>query len=71
VKAETIDVLLDGRPHPVPVGTTLAALIEALGHAPDAVASAVDGVFVPRAQRGARVLQPGEAVFLFKRIVGG
>lgn len=71
MKAETIDVLLDGRPHPVPVGTTLAALIEALGHAPDAVAAAVDGEFVPRAQRAARVLRPGEAVFLFKRIVGG
>ena len=69
--APTIDVLLDGHPRAVPVGSTLAALVHALGHAPDAVGTAVNGLFVPRAARAACVLQPGDAVLLFQPIVGG
>lgn len=64
-------VQLDGRPHEVPDGSTLAALVAALGHAPNAVTTAVDGQFVPRDQRAAQVLQPGAAVLLFQPIVGG
>ncbi|HXF45503.1 MAG TPA: sulfur carrier protein ThiS [Burkholderiaceae bacterium] len=71
MKPEMIEVLLEGRPHAVPAGTTLAALVESLGHAPDAVATAVNGEFVPRTVRAARTLAAGDAVFLFKRIVGG
>jgi sulfur carrier protein len=71
MKPEMIEVLLEGRPHAVPAGTTLAALLESLGHAPDAVATAVNGEFVPRAARATFVLQAGAAVFVFKRIVGG
>lgn len=71
MKPEMIEVLLEGKPHAVPAGTTLAALVESLGHAPDAVATAVNGEFVPRAARAARALAAGDAVFLFKRIVGG
>ena len=62
---------LDGRPHAVRTGSTLAALVESLGHAPAAVGTAVNGVFVARAERGARVLQPGDAVLLFQPITGG
>jgi len=64
-------VRLDGRPHEVPDGSTLAALVTALGHAPNAVTTAVDGQFVPRDQREAHVLQAGAAVLLFQPIVGG
>jgi sulfur carrier protein len=67
----TIPVLLDGRRHEVPAGTSVAALLEGLGHAPAAVATAVNGSFVARAQRPQRVLQPGDAVLLFQPIVGG
>ena len=66
-----IDVLLDKRPHPVPVGSTLAALVAALGHAPNQVTTAVNGLFVARDRREHRVLQPGDAVLLFQPIVGG
>lgn len=67
----TIELLLDGRPHAVPAGTTLAGLVASLGHAPNQVTTAVDGLFVARAQRETRVLQPGQTVALFQPIVGG
>lgn len=68
---ESIGLLLDGRPHEVPAGTTLAALIASLGHAPDKVTTAVNGQFVRRDHRDACKLQPGDAVLLFQPIVGG
>lgn len=64
-------IQLDGRPHDVPDASTLAALVEALGHAPNAVGTAVDGVFVARGQRAEIVLREGAAVLLFQPIVGG
>ncbi len=68
--ARSMDILLDGRPTPVAPGTTLAALVASLGHQPAAVSTAVNGDFVPRAQRE-RPLAPGDAVLLFQPIVGG
>jgi sulfur carrier protein len=66
-----IDVTLDGKPHSVPAGSTLAALVESLDHAPNKVSTAVNGLFVARGQRQSHVLQPGDAVLLFQPIVGG
>ena len=70
-RAATITVLLGGQPHEVLEGTTLAELVASLGHAPNAVTTAVDGVFVPRGQRDGRLLRAGDAVLLFQPIVGG
>lgn len=67
----TLPLQLDGRPHAVPAGTTLAALVASLGHAPSAVGTAVNGAFVARAERESRALQPGDAVLLFQPITGG
>lgn len=64
-------IVLDGRPHAVPAGSTLADLLAALGQPAEAVATAIDGDFVPRAARAARILQPGDAVTLFRPITGG
>jgi sulfur carrier protein len=69
--AATLCVLLDGQPHALPEGTTLAALVASLAHANTAVTTAVNGRFVPRAERADLVLQPGDAVLLFQPIVGG
>ena len=66
-----ITIQLDGRPHELHDTCTLAALVDALGHAPHAIATAVDGVFVPRAQRAEITLCDGAAVLLFQPIVGG
>ena len=64
-------IQLDGAPHLLAPGTSLAALVEQLGHAPTAVGTAVNGSFVARAQRQDRVLDPGDEVLLFQPIVGG
>ena len=68
---DAIALSLDGRLHSVPADTTLAALVAGLGHAPNKVTTAVNGLFVQRDQRDACVLQPGDAVLLFRPIVGG
>jgi sulfur carrier protein len=68
---DAVELRLDDRPHRVPAGTTLAGLVERLGHRPADVASAVNGAFVPRSGRDGCVLAAGDAVLLFKPIVGG
>ncbi len=66
-----ITIQLDGQPRHVASGSTLAALVAELGHAPEAVSTAVNGDFVARGQRAARVLGQGDVVLLFQPIVGG
>lgn len=68
---QTIEVHLDGHPRRMPLGSTLADLVATLDGPPEAVATAVNDRFVPRAQRGGHLLQPGDSVLLFQPIVGG
>jgi sulfur carrier protein len=65
-----ITIQLDGQPRALPVGATLAQLVAELGHQPQAISTAVNGQFVPRALRE-RALAAGDAVLLFQPIVGG
>jgi sulfur carrier protein len=51
--------------------TTLAELLAQLGHAPESVAVAVNGDFVPRTSRASHLLQHGDRVACFQPIVGG
>lgn len=62
---------LDGQAHELPAGTSLAELVCSLGHSEQAVATAVNQSFVPRAQRAATLLRPGDQVLFFQPIVGG
>jgi sulfur carrier protein len=62
---------LDGKPHQALAGTTLADLVSTLGHQPNQVSTAVNGLFVARDQRASCLLQDGDAVVLFQPIVGG
>jgi sulfur carrier protein len=64
-------VTLNGEPRPIEPGTTLAALIESLGQEPQALATAVNGEFVPRDSRAQVQLKPGDQVFTFQPITGG
>ena len=66
-----VALTLDGKPRSVPAGSSLAALVDSLGHAPNKVSTAVNGLFVARDRREACVLQEGDAVLLFQPIVGG
>lgn len=56
---------------PCPEGLTLAALLEAQQVNAGQVATAVNGEFIPRAQRATTPLQPGDTVLTFQAIVGG
>ncbi len=66
-----IELSLNGAAHTVAAGTTLAALLAALGHAQDKLATAINGEFVPRDLRSERVLHAGDRVMCFQAIVGG
>ena len=66
-----ITFYLDGQPRRAPAGCTLAALVHALGHAPEGIATALNAQFVPRQQRDSVQIQPGDQVMLFQPIVGG
>lgn len=52
-------------------GQTLAALLTAHGYSPNAVATAVNGRFVPRAARTEQLLAAGDHVTVFAAITGG
>ena len=66
----TLTIKLDGRPREVPVGTTLAQLVADVGHAPQAVSTAVNSHFIARTARE-RVLEQGDVVLFFQPVVGG
>lgn len=64
-------VTLNGEPRTVAAGSTLADLIAALALPPQALATAVNGEFVPRDARAQLPLREGDAVFTFQAITGG
>ena len=66
-----MNVWIEGRPRALPPGSTVEHLLESLGHAPQSVAVAVNGEFVPRHARAQRQLQHDDRVDCFKPIVGG
>jgi len=55
----------------LPDGATLATLVASLDRAPAALATAVNGDFVPRDQREQHLLRDGDAVMTFEPITGG
>ncbi len=68
---EQIIILCDGMPRALPTDTTLADFVGQLGHAPNAVTTAINGQFVARTERAQCLLQAADAVLLFQPIVGG
>lgn len=66
-----IVVHVGGETRRLPPGSTLADLVAALGHAPTAVATAVNGQFVARDARPQQRLADGDRVHCFKPITGG
>lgn len=64
-------ITVNGEPRQVEPGLTLAALVAQLGQLPQALATAVNGEFVPRDGRGGVQLRDGDAVFTFQPITGG
>jgi len=68
---ETLDVTVNGQAHTLAAHGTLADLIGQLGHAAESVATALNGEFVARGERAARVLRYGDKVTCFQAITGG
>lgn len=68
---QTVRIQLGEEARELPAGSTLADAVALLGHAPEAVTTAVNGEFVVRVARAARRLQDGDQVLLFQPIVGG
>ena len=66
-----IEIRINGEARRFEDGTTLEALIALLGQAPAVLATAVNGDFVPRAQRLDYHLQQGDSVTTFRAITGG
>jgi sulfur carrier protein len=62
---------LNGQALQVSAGCTLAQLIDQYAGSAQALATAVNGRFVPREQRGQTGLQAGDEVLTFEAIVGG
>ncbi len=56
---------------PCPEGLTLSALLLEHGVNAEQVATAVNGEFVPRPQRGTTLLNAGDTILTFQAIVGG
>ncbi len=71
MKAEEINVSLDGQLQRIPAATPLEHLLARLSLAPESVATALNGQFVARSARAAALLKDGDQVLLFKPIVGG
>lgn len=68
---KVVVVLLNGERREVAYGSTLADLIAADGQPTQTLATAINGVFVPRDARAAQQLHEGDAVFTFQPITGG
>ena len=68
---EHILITVNGEQQSVSLGTSLAAVITHAQLAAEAVATAVNGEFVPRNDRVTRALLAGDAVFTFQAITGG
>jgi sulfur carrier protein len=65
------EITLNGAPHQVAPGATLADLIEALALSNRALALAVNRSVVPGQQWAGRSLQPGDRVDVVHAIGGG
>jgi len=66
-----IAITLNGEPRQLEDGQTLADFVASLGQLPQAMATAVNGEFVPREARAGCVLREQDAVFTFQPITGG
>ena len=68
-----MNVLLNGKPHELPAGATVADAVPATGAPVEGrgVAVAVDGQVVPRGQWHATELQDGQRVEVLQAVAGG
>ena len=68
--APAITVVVNGQPEST-TARTLQNWVDARGVLPAALATAVNGQFVPRSQRAQQVLAEGDTILTFQPIEGG
>lgn len=66
-----MDIFLNGQPHAVAAGVSLARLLEDAGYAQRRVAVEVNREIVPRGAQGARILHEGDRIEIVHAIGGG
>jgi thiamine biosynthesis protein ThiS len=66
-----LDVVLNGEPHRVPEGSTVADLVAALRQHPRTVAVERNGELVPRARFGETLLGAGDRLEVVHFVQGG
>ena len=73
VRTASANVLVNGAPHPWRLGLTVADVLKERGGEDEAVAvaTAVNGSFVPRDERLETPLWPDDRLVVFSAIVGG
>ena len=70
VSAATITLTVNGSLH-LTSARTLAQWLENQGQPPQAIATALNGQFVPRALRAEQMLAEGDTILTFQPIEGG
>lgn len=65
-----ITLVVNGQPHTT-TARTLQAWVDAQDAVPTALATAVNGTFVPRSARAQQLLSDGDVVLTFQPIQGG
>lgn len=66
-----LDVVVNGKPHPVSPGTTLADLVAALGRKPELVAVERNGEIIPRTRYAETSLASGDKLEIVQFVQGG
>ncbi|MEN8158855.1 MAG: sulfur carrier protein ThiS [Myxococcota bacterium] len=66
-----LSIRVNGEPHTLTAGTSVAELIEALGLTGRKLAVAIDREVVPRSQYAARRLADGDRVEILEAVGGG
>jgi sulfur carrier protein len=66
-----LEVVLNGEPHRVPVGSTVADLVAALSRHPRTVAVEHNGDLVPRARFAETLLEAGDRLEVVHFVQGG
>lgn len=69
--AATLRIRVNGEPTAAPAGSSVADVMQRLGLPADGVATALNGVFVARAERGTQRLRDGDRIDCLQPIVGG
>lgn len=69
--AEVINIMVNGQPQTLAVGSTIIDLLQAIGVRTDLVAVEVNLDIVPKQQHGSTVVQAGDQVEVVTLVGGG